>query len=84
MPAIEWRAGVILQAQLNSLRDLVSGDFAYDVQPEVDARRYAAGRDNVPILDHTRLLVCGADERQQLCERPMGRSASSFEKARNS
>ena len=84
MSAVEWRVRIILQAQLNSLRNLFSSDFAHDVQPEIDSRSYAASRDDVPILDHTRLLVCGADERQQLCERPMGRSASSFEKARNS
>jgi len=28
---------VILEAQLNSLGDLVSSDFAHDVQPEIDS-----------------------------------------------
>src|SRR5262245_32910150 len=50
MTAAKPLTRVILEAQLNSLGDLVSSDFAHDVQPEIGSRRDASRRDDVPVL----------------------------------
>ena len=54
MTAAEPWTRVILEAQLNSLGDLVSSDFAHDVQPEIDSRHDASRRADVLVLAHSR------------------------------
>src|SRR5262245_60466555 len=46
---VEWRAGVVLDAELNGLGRLPPGDLGHEYKAEVDAGGDAAGRDQVSI-----------------------------------
>src|SRR5712672_330458 len=75
MASVERRIGIVLDAKLDGLRRLSAGDLGDEHQSEVDSRRDAACRDDVPVPNDARLLVRGSDQRQQLRVSPMRRRA---------
>ena len=73
MAGVEGRRGVVLDAELDRLRHLRPGELGDDGEGEVDARRDAAGGEDVAVADDARLLVAGADQRQQVDVGPVRR-----------
>src|SRR5690242_13557141 len=50
-PAIEGRLRVVLDGQLDRLRDVLAGDARGQGERHVDSRRHAGGGDHLALLD---------------------------------
>ena len=77
MARVKRWGGVVLDPELNRLSHCLAGDLGRHVEAEVNSGCDATRSDDVAILDHAGLLVCGTDQRQQLGKGPVcGRAAA--------
>ena len=76
MAGLEGWRGIVLDRELDGLGDFRAGELRDDAEGEVDSRGDAAAREDVAVAHHPPVSVTGADEGQQVDERPVrGRAA---------
>jgi hypothetical protein len=81
MTAIERRRRVILDAELDGLRDRLAGNLGDRTEAEIDARGDAACGDDVAVSHEPGLLVRGSDKGQEIRVGPVRRGTPSAEQA---
>ena len=68
---VEGRRRVVLDSELNSLRDLWSSKFGHDAKSEVNSGTDAAGGEDIAVAHNASFFVTCADQGQQVDEGPM-------------
>ena len=68
---VEGRSRVVLDGELDRLRDLQPGKFGDDTECEVDSRSDATRGEDIAVAHDTRLFVTGANQGQQVDIGPM-------------
>src|SRR5439155_6562283 len=83
MTGSKWRIGIVLKAQLDTLSYHLTRDIGHHPKAKVDTGCDAARRDQVSIFHDASLLVCGANQRQQLDKGPVCSRAAPLEQSSN-
>ena len=81
-PALERWLGVVLQEELDLLRDCCAEQLARDHQAEIDSGGHASAGDPVAIDHHALLDGNRAEERQQFEREPVRRGAVTAQQSR--
>jgi hypothetical protein len=67
----ERRIGCVLDGQLHRFSQVLAGNLRHQRQRHVDSRGHSAAREEVALAHHTPRVRDGAEQRQQLAERPV-------------
>jgi len=79
---VEQRRGIVLDAELDALRDDLAGQLRRDAEAELYARGHAASADEVAVLHYPRFHVGGTHQREEVGEGPVGGRPAAPQEAR--
>jgi hypothetical protein len=60
----KWRIGIVLEAQLDTLRHSVTGEIGHHSQAKIDTGCNTARRNQVTVFHDSLFFVCRADQRK--------------------